>query len=513
MRPHRISSALRSGLMIAAGTALIALPVALGLGSAAILTGITVGVIATGLGIAGTDTNGRGTLPLSAHAVYDRGLAVGLLLAGIFFGLADQPDGAGPVRRRRARPARRRQPHPLHRARVKDFLQPITYRITPPSEAARESGSFPFNGGMRRFLAGARGGWWLRRAARERGGPGAADARLRLAGQGRRRPGERSLPGRGREVLARPRADPRRRARRVQGALPLRALPVVPHLRAAASAPSTPSRTSRSSPTPVRPTHTSSAPTAPRRAAPTRSKVVDGRAPARVGPATRSTTRTPTARGRAGARAGREWPSASTSPTAAATTPAASACRPSTTVDADGSRSRLLGDCTSQGLPNVGTTETAAAFGFAGPLPRSDLSGYDPPLWFKHESAFKTYMLGFGSEATAAMPEDELAAALPEAGIGENVHNKYIFGIASRTYGEVLVLRGKGPTFPRHVRRAPDSWRTARCATGRSAPTSRPRSTSPAARTTPSRSTPSGDTRSRSPLPPAARRTPPSAAG
>jgi hypothetical protein len=76
--------------MIAAGTALFVLPLALELGEAAILTGLVVGVIATGLGIAGTDTGGRGTLPLTAHAVYDRGLAVGLLLAGILFGLADQ---------------------------------------------------------------------------------------------------------------------------------------------------------------------------------------------------------------------------------------------------------------------------------------------------------------------------------------------------------------------------------------------------------------------------------------
>ena len=76
--------------MIAAGSALTMLPVALGLGPAAILTGIVVGVIATGLGIAGTDTQGRGTLPLSAQAVYDRGLAVGLLLAGVMFGLAGE---------------------------------------------------------------------------------------------------------------------------------------------------------------------------------------------------------------------------------------------------------------------------------------------------------------------------------------------------------------------------------------------------------------------------------------
>jgi hypothetical protein len=87
---RRITSSLRSGLMILAGTALIALPVALGLGGAAILTGFVVGVIATGLGIAGTDNDGRGTLPLTAQAVYDRGLAVGLLLAGVLFGLADQ---------------------------------------------------------------------------------------------------------------------------------------------------------------------------------------------------------------------------------------------------------------------------------------------------------------------------------------------------------------------------------------------------------------------------------------
>jgi hypothetical protein len=47
-------------------------------------------MLATALGISGTGTSGRGTIPLTAHAVYDRGLAVGLLLAGVFFGLADQ---------------------------------------------------------------------------------------------------------------------------------------------------------------------------------------------------------------------------------------------------------------------------------------------------------------------------------------------------------------------------------------------------------------------------------------
>ena len=88
-RRHTIS-ALRSGLLILAGTALAVLPVALDLGAAAIVTGIFVGIIATALGLAATDTTGRGTLPMTAAAVYDRGLAVGLLLAGIMFGLAGQ---------------------------------------------------------------------------------------------------------------------------------------------------------------------------------------------------------------------------------------------------------------------------------------------------------------------------------------------------------------------------------------------------------------------------------------
>jgi hypothetical protein len=74
--------------MIAAGTALIMVPFALGLSMAAVVTGIGIGVIGVALGLAGTDTQGRGTLPVSAQAVYDRGLALGLMAAAIAFGLA-----------------------------------------------------------------------------------------------------------------------------------------------------------------------------------------------------------------------------------------------------------------------------------------------------------------------------------------------------------------------------------------------------------------------------------------
>jgi hypothetical protein len=87
-----ISPALRSGLLMAAGTALIALPTAFGLDAAAIVTGVVIGVLIVALALAGTETGGRGTLPVAAHAVYDRGIALGLLTVAVVFGIAG--DGA-----------------------------------------------------------------------------------------------------------------------------------------------------------------------------------------------------------------------------------------------------------------------------------------------------------------------------------------------------------------------------------------------------------------------------------
>ena len=74
--------------MIAAGSALIAMPVALSLSASAIVTGIATGILTTALGVAGTDSQGRGTLSVGAQAVYDRGLALGLIAASVLFGLA-----------------------------------------------------------------------------------------------------------------------------------------------------------------------------------------------------------------------------------------------------------------------------------------------------------------------------------------------------------------------------------------------------------------------------------------
>jgi hypothetical protein len=83
-----ISPALRSGLLMTAGTALIGVPLAIGLDAAAIVTGMTIGVMVVALALAGTATDGRGTIPVSAQAVFDRGIALGLLFVGVVFALA-----------------------------------------------------------------------------------------------------------------------------------------------------------------------------------------------------------------------------------------------------------------------------------------------------------------------------------------------------------------------------------------------------------------------------------------
>jgi hypothetical protein len=85
-----ISPAFRSGLLTASGTWLIVAPLFLGLAPAAIVTGMVVGAVAVALALAGTDANGRGTLPLSAQAVYDRGLALGLMVTALIFGLGGE---------------------------------------------------------------------------------------------------------------------------------------------------------------------------------------------------------------------------------------------------------------------------------------------------------------------------------------------------------------------------------------------------------------------------------------
>jgi hypothetical protein len=89
-----ISPGFRSGLLTAGGTGLIVAPLFLGLAPAAIVTGMVVGAVAVALALAGTDADSRGTLPLSAQAVYDRGLALGLMVTALIFGLAGELEAA-----------------------------------------------------------------------------------------------------------------------------------------------------------------------------------------------------------------------------------------------------------------------------------------------------------------------------------------------------------------------------------------------------------------------------------
>ncbi len=76
------------------GTALLLVPVAIGLSAAAIAAGVAIGVLTVGLGLAGTAYTGRGTIPVTAHAAYDQGLAAGLLLSGAIFLAAAEPVAA-----------------------------------------------------------------------------------------------------------------------------------------------------------------------------------------------------------------------------------------------------------------------------------------------------------------------------------------------------------------------------------------------------------------------------------
>jgi len=86
-RSNLTHHALRAGLLVAAGSALIAVPFLLGLEAAPLVSGVIVGALTIALGLAGTEPGSRGSLPLSSQAVYDRGLALGLLVSAALFGL------------------------------------------------------------------------------------------------------------------------------------------------------------------------------------------------------------------------------------------------------------------------------------------------------------------------------------------------------------------------------------------------------------------------------------------
>lgn len=69
---------------------LMAVPLAIGLPLDAVITAGVAGVILFGLAVSATETEGRGTLPLSAHATYDSAIALVLIGAALVFGVAGE---------------------------------------------------------------------------------------------------------------------------------------------------------------------------------------------------------------------------------------------------------------------------------------------------------------------------------------------------------------------------------------------------------------------------------------
>jgi hypothetical protein len=86
----RVPYPLHAALELITATALIGLPFAIGLSVDATITAGVVGVALFGLAVSATESEGRGTLPISAHATYDAALALVLLGAAIVFGFAGE---------------------------------------------------------------------------------------------------------------------------------------------------------------------------------------------------------------------------------------------------------------------------------------------------------------------------------------------------------------------------------------------------------------------------------------
>ena len=92
-----ISLPAHGAIELALGAALMVAPFALALGPAAIVAAVATGAVLIGLGLATTATSddARGSIPVSAHASCDFGMALGMLAAALILGVAG--DGAAAV--------------------------------------------------------------------------------------------------------------------------------------------------------------------------------------------------------------------------------------------------------------------------------------------------------------------------------------------------------------------------------------------------------------------------------
>ncbi|MEA2386656.1 MAG: hypothetical protein QOJ22_830 [Thermoleophilaceae bacterium] len=86
----RVSYPMHAALELITAFALIAIPFALGMSLDATITAGVIGVVLFGLAVSATESEGRGTIPVSAHAAYDAAVALVLVGAAVVFGLAGQ---------------------------------------------------------------------------------------------------------------------------------------------------------------------------------------------------------------------------------------------------------------------------------------------------------------------------------------------------------------------------------------------------------------------------------------
>jgi hypothetical protein len=86
----RVSYPLHAALELVTAVALIAVPFTIGMSFDATITAAVIGIVLFGLAVSATGDDGRGTLPISAHAAYDAAVALVLLGAAAVFGVAGE---------------------------------------------------------------------------------------------------------------------------------------------------------------------------------------------------------------------------------------------------------------------------------------------------------------------------------------------------------------------------------------------------------------------------------------
>jgi hypothetical protein len=83
----RLSLSSHAAIDLTAGLALMAAPFALGFEGPATFIALALGALIAGLGLSATSVEGRGTLAPGAHAAYDVGLSIGLIVAAFAVGM------------------------------------------------------------------------------------------------------------------------------------------------------------------------------------------------------------------------------------------------------------------------------------------------------------------------------------------------------------------------------------------------------------------------------------------